>query len=86
MVLSRQHGGDALVSEGLDLFGQQLTLLVAVAQLACGSMAPAPEGAASGEGEAVIQPSRQSDDAPASEGLDLLGQQLVLLVAVAQLA
>ena len=65
------------------LLGQQLALLVAVAQHAKGSTAPAPEGAVGGDGEAVTISSRDSDDALASKGLELLGQQLVLLVAVA---
>ena len=134
---SSRHSDDALASQGLDLLGQQLVLLVAVAQLAKGSMpqlqtlpsavmarlctgssrhsddalvskastflgsswrllvavaqlakvppiAPAPDGAVGGEGEAVAASSRHSDDALPSQGLDLLGQQLVLLVAVAQ--
>ena len=59
MPLSSRHGDDALVSKGLDLLGQQLVLLVAVAQLATGSTAPAPD-AVGGEGEAVGGSSRHS--------------------------
>ena len=81
-----RHSDDALASQGLDLLGQQLHLLVAVAQPASASMTPAPEGAVGGEGEAVSTSSRHSDNALGSQSLDLLGQQLVLRVAVAQLA
>jgi len=80
---SSRHSDDALVSQGLNLLGQQLALLVAVAQAALPSTAPAPDAAVSGDGEAVTISSRDSDDALASKGLELLGQQLVLLVAVA---
>jgi len=61
-------------------------LLVAVAQLAKGSTAPGKDSAVGGDGEAVRASSRDSDDTLASKGLDLLGQQLALRVAVAQLA
>jgi len=37
-----------------------------VAQLATGSTAPAPNGAGGGEGEAVAEPCRHSDDTLAS--------------------
>ena len=57
-----------------------------MAQLAKVSTAPAPDGAVGGEGEAVEASRRDSDDALPSQALDLLRQQLVLLVAVAQLA
>ena len=80
------HSDAALPSQGLDLLGQQLVLLVAVAQLAIASPAPAPDGAVGGAGEAVCGSSRDSDDTLASEGFDLLRLQLVLLVAVAQAA
>eukprot|EP00312_Isochrysidales_sp_CCMP1244_P015793 CAMPEP_0202739048 /NCGR_PEP_ID=MMETSP1388-20130828/2580_1 /ASSEMBLY_ACC=CAM_ASM_000864 /TAXON_ID=37098 /ORGANISM="Isochrysis sp, Strain CCMP1244" /LENGTH=70 /DNA_ID=CAMNT_0049405699 /DNA_START=1 /DNA_END=209 /DNA_ORIENTATION=- len=66
--------------QGLDLLGQQLALLVAVAQLAMASDAPAPDSAISGGCEAMHDSSRHSNDAPPHQGLDLLGQQLVLLV------
>ena len=47
------------------------------------AVAPGKDRAVGGEGEAVGDPSRHSDDAPASKGLDLLRQQPVdLLVAV----
>ena len=60
---------------------------LAVAQPAELSIAPAPDSAASGEGEAVQTSSRHGDDALASKGLHLLGLPLVLPVAaVAQLA
>ena len=81
---SSRRSDDALPSKGLDLLGQQLVLLVAVAQLAQLSPAPAPDSAVGGEGEAVVVSCQHSDDALASKGLDLLGQQLALLVAVAQ--
>ena len=71
---SRRHSDDALVSKGLDLFGQQLALLVAVAQPTSASKAPAPSGAIGRGGEAMAGSNRHSDDAPASKGLDLLGQ------------
>ena len=81
---SSRHSDDAPPSEGLDLFRQELQLIVAVAQLAKASNAPAPDGAVCGEGETVVHSSRHSDDALASKGLDLLRQQLVLRVAMAQ--
>jgi len=83
---SSRHSDDALASKGLDLLGQQLVLLVAVAQAAVASMAPAPESADGGDGETVRGSSRHSDGAPPREGLDLLRQQLGLPVAVAQRA
>ena len=86
MIASSRDCDDALLSKGLNLLGQQLLLQVAVAQLAPVSTAPAPNGAVSGEGDAVVVSCRYGDDAPPSQCLDLLGQQLVLLVAVAQLA
>ena len=84
MVHSSRHSDDALVRKRLDLLGQQLVLLVAVAQLAISSPAPAPDSAVGGEGEAVVHSSRHGDNAPPCKGLDLLRQQLDLLVAVAQ--
>ena len=81
-----RHEDDALASKGLGLLWQRLGLLVAVAQLAIGSTAPAPGGAVGGAGEAVAASSRHSDDAVPPQGLDPLGQQLVLHVTVAQLA
>eukprot|EP00312_Isochrysidales_sp_CCMP1244_P031206 CAMPEP_0202802434 /NCGR_PEP_ID=MMETSP1388-20130828/102636_1 /ASSEMBLY_ACC=CAM_ASM_000864 /TAXON_ID=37098 /ORGANISM="Isochrysis sp, Strain CCMP1244" /LENGTH=209 /DNA_ID=CAMNT_0049472425 /DNA_START=165 /DNA_END=793 /DNA_ORIENTATION=- len=78
VVASSRHSEDALASKGLDFLGQQLVLRVAVAQLACASPAPAPEAAVGGEGEAVVGSPRHNDDAPPSQRLDLLGQQLVL--------
>ena len=70
-----RHGDDALASQALDLLGQPLlVLLVAVAQLGVASIAPAPDSAVGGEGEAVEDPSGHSDDALASKGLDLLRQ------------
>ena len=57
-----------------------------MAQPAVLAVAPAPEETVAGEGEAVRESRRDSDDALASQGLDLLGQQLPLRVAVAQLA
>jgi len=83
---SGRHSDDALASKGLDLLRQEPVLLVAVAQLAKVSTAPAPDGAVGGEGEAVPPCSRHSDDALVSQGLDLRRQQLVLLLPVAQLA
>ena len=85
MEAASRHG-NALTGKGLDLLGQQLDLLVAVAQLAFASTAPAPDGAVGSEGEAVVIPCRHSDDVLASKGLDLLRQRLALRVAVAQLA
>ena len=71
----------------LDLLGQQLVRQVlSVAKAAGLAQTPSINSVVGGEGEAVVLPSRHSDDAPPSEGLDLLGQQLTLLVAVAQLA
>jgi len=54
-----------------------------VAKAAASALAPSKDGAIGGEGEAVVRSSRHSDDALDSKGLDLLGQQLVLLIAVA---
>jgi len=81
---SSRHSDDALTCKGLNLLRQQLALRVAVAQRAMASIAPAPEGAVSGEGEAVGVTSRSSNEALASQGLDLVGQQMVLRVAVSQ--
>ena len=82
--LSRRHSDNALPSKGVDLLGQQLVLLVAMAQLAVGSKAPAPDAAVGGEDEAVTISSRDSDDALTSKGLDCLRLRLALIVAVAQ--
>ena len=84
MHISSRHDDDAPTSKCVDLLWQQLHLLVAVAQLARESIAPAPDGAVGGEREAVVASSRHGDDALASQGIDLLGQQLLLLVTVAQ--
>ena len=84
MHISSRHSDAALASKGLDLLRQQLGLLVAVAQPAMPSPALAPDAAVSSDGEAVSDPSRDSDDALASQALDLLRQQLVLRVAVAR--
>ena len=62
MVCSSRHGDDALASEGLDLLGQQLVLLVTVAQHAAASKAPAPDGSVGGEGEVVVCSSRHGDE------------------------
>ena len=86
VVVSSRHSDDALVSKGFDLLGQQLVLSVAVAQLAEATVAPAPDTAVGGEGEAVTSSRRDRDDAPPSQGLDLLRQQLQLQLAVAQMA
>ena len=59
---------------------------VAVAQPATGSIAPATDAAVGGDGEVVEASSRHSDDALASQGLDLLRLPLALLATVAQLA
>ena len=69
---SSRHSDDALANKGLDLLRQLLALLVAVAQPALASIAPAPDGAVGGEGEAVKVSRRDSDDALAGKGLDLL--------------
>ena len=50
-------------NQGLDLLRQRLVLLVAVAQLATSSPAPAPDGAVGSKGEAVVDSSRHGDDA-----------------------
>ena len=68
MVLSRRHSDDALISKGLDLLWPQLVLLVAVAQPAQGSHAPAPNGAAAGDGEAVVCSSRHAHGALTQRG------------------
>ena len=56
-----------------------------MAQAAVLALAPGKDGAAGGDGEAVVLSSRHSDDALASQRLDLLRLPLVLCVAVAQL-
>jgi len=81
---SSRHSDDALPSEGLDLLGQPLVLRVAVAQSTRVSPAPAPGGSVGGDGDAVVLPCRHSDDALASQSLDLLRQRQVLRVTVAQ--
>ena len=83
MVASSRHSDDALACQGLDLLRLRLVLLVAVAQAAVASIAPAPNGVVGGDGEAVFASRRHSDDTLASKGLDLLGHRLQLLVAVA---
>ena len=71
----------------LDPLGQQLVRQVLpVAKAAALALAPGKDSTIGGDGKAVHDTSRHGDDALASEGLDLLRQQLVLLVAVAQLA
>ena len=72
-----------MASQGLNLLLQRLGLRVAVAELVKDSIAPAPHRSVGGEGDVVIF-RRDSNDALASKGLDLLGLPLVLLVAVAQ--
>ena len=85
MQTSSRHSDDTPPSQCLDLLRQQLLLLVAVAQLAVASIAPAPDGSVGGDGEAVRESRRDRDDALISQGLDLPGQQLpLILVAVAQ--
>ena len=86
MLDSSRHSEDSPASQGLHLLRQQLLVRVAVAQPAIASTAPAPDGAVGGDGKNVEVPSRHSDDALACQRLDLFRQQLVLLVAVAQLA
>ena len=85
VVLPSRHSGDALASKTLDLLGQQLRLLVvAVAQPALASIAPAPDSSVCGDGEAVCGASQHSDDALASKGRHPRWQQLVLrVVAIA---
>ena len=63
VVQSSRCSDDVLASKGLDLLRQQLALLVAVAQLATGSLAPAPGGSVGVEGEAVPLSRQHSDDA-----------------------
>ena len=62
-VASRRHSDDAPPSKGLDVRWQQLLLLVAVAQTAAPSKAPAPDGSDPGEGEAVRGARRHSHGA-----------------------
>ena len=66
MLPRSRYGHEALPRQGLDLLRQLLQLLVAVAQLAFVSAAPAPDGAVGGEGEAVLASSRHSDAANGS--------------------
>ena len=80
---SSRHHDDTLPLKGLDLLRQKLVLLVAVAQLARGSIAPAPESAVGGEGKAVHTSRQHSYDALA-KGLDLLWLALGLPVTVAK--
>ena len=84
VVRASRDSDNAHASQGLDYPRQQLALLVAVAEIAHTSIAPAPDAAAGGECEAVFASSRDSDDVQASKGVDLLRQYLVLHVAVAQ--
>ena len=81
---SSRHSDDALASKGLDLLGQELGLLVAVAQAAKACIAPALESAVGGEGEAVAY--RHSNDMLPFEGLDLAGPRSVSLSSVAEAA
>ena len=68
-----RHSDNVLPRERLDLLRQQLVLLVAVAQLAKASPAPAPDGAVGGEGEAMVSSSRHGDDALARQRLTCFG-------------
>ena len=77
MVGTSRDSDNAPLRQDLDLLRQQLPLVVAVAQSALTSKAPAPDTAVGGEGEAVVGTSRDSDDAPLRQDLDLLRQQLV---------
>ena len=56
----------------LDLLGQGLLRKVSVAQAAVFARAPGKDVAVGGVGEVVARSSRHSDDALASNGLDLL--------------
>ena len=56
-----------LARKGLDLFCQHLVLLVTVAQPAIRSNATAPEGAAVGEGKALVSSSRHAPGALAAQ-------------------
>jgi len=55
-----------------------------VPQLVTASEAPAPKGAVGGDGKVMDGTCRHSDDALASQGLDLLRQELVHVSTVAQ--
>jgi len=79
---SSRDSDHTLPTKGLDLLGQQLGLLVAVAQPAKVSIAPAADGAVGGEGDVVRTSSRHSDDALASQGA-VCGGGMQVGVAVA---
>ena len=73
---SCRHSDDALPRKGLDLLRLPLGLLVAVAQLPPGSFAPAPDSAASGEGEAVAGCSRHAHGALTAQRRREAGQRV----------
>ena len=63
---SRRNGDDAAI-KCLDLLRLPLALLVTVAQRTQASLAPAPHGAAAGEGEAVPCSNRHAHGALAAQ-------------------
>ena len=73
---SSRHSDDALASKGLDLLGQRLALLVAVAQPTAVSMAPAPDGAVGGEGDAVVNSCRHADGTLAAQRRMVAGRRV----------
>ena len=79
-----RHAADALL-QGLHPLGQELVLLVAVAEPAAVAVAPRVEGASVGDGQAVRPTGCHAADA-LLQGLHQLGQALLLVVAVAELA
>ena len=81
-----RHSDDALASQRFYLLGQQVVQLVAVAQAAKACIAPAPESAVGGEGEAVGASSRHSNDMLPFQGLDLAGFRSVSFSSVAEAA
>jgi len=64
---SRTDSDDALARQLLDLLRLPLVLPVAVAQRAVASITPAANGAAAGEGEAVVISSRHAHGAFAAQ-------------------
>ena len=78
MVASRRHSNDAPTRKGLALLRQLLVLLVAVAQLAAVSIAPAPDRAGGGEGKAVRECSRHAHGALVAQRRRKAGRRVEL--------
>ena len=75
-----------MASQRVYLLWQQVVQVVVVAQAAEACIAPAPESAVGGDGEAVGASSRHSNDMLPFQGLDLAGPRSVSFGSVAEAA